>query len=314
MLTAYTVAHQTLQKHQISQFSELTPDIRWVDLNNPTEQERQWVKQAYTQELQFLEELGEIEASARFFLDEQGLHMHLYFLQSFNGVSRNVSVAFTVNQGRLYTLHAEDIPEFRAYYTYATSHPELRDDPLSIMLGMIMVSVGSLADAYEKLQLELESLGNSIFRGEERFISRVLEELARVEDTNGKARLGLLELQRVLSALLRSTSSQEHAEEINEILRDVESLMTHSNYLFERTKFLMDSALGTINISFSKRLNVFTVLSVVLMPPTLIASIYGMNFRHIPELDWLWGYPLALALMFAAAVGPILYLRHKDWL
>lgn len=314
MLTAYIVANQTLQKKQISQLSELTPDIRWLDLNNPTEQERQWVKQAYRQELQFMEELGEIEASARFFRDEQGLHMHLYFLQSFSGVSRNVSVAFTVNQGRLYTLHAEDIPEFRSYYTYATSHPELRDDPLSILLSMIMVSVGSLADTYEKLQIELESLGNAIFRGEERFISRVLEGLARVEDTNGKARLGLLELQRVFSALLRSTSSEEHAEEIDEILRDVESLMTHSNYLFERTKFLMDSALGTINLSFSKRLNVFTVLSVVLMPPTLIASIYGMNFKHMPELDWLWGYPLALALMFAAAVGPILYLRRKDWL
>jgi magnesium transporter len=177
-----------------------------------------------------------------------------------------------------------------------------------------MVSVGALADTYEKLQADLESLSNAIFRGEEDFFSRVLEGLARVEDITGKARLGLLELQLVLSALIRSTSSEEHGEEINEILRDVESLMTHSNYLFERTKFLMDSALGTINIAFSKRLNVFTVLSVVLMPPTLIASIYGMNFRHMPELDWPWGYPLALALMLAAAVGPILYLRRKAWL
>jgi magnesium transporter len=179
---------------------------------------------------------------------------------------------------------------------------------------MILLNVGALADTYEKLQVELESLSHAIFRGDERFISRVLEGLARVEDTTGKARLGLLELQRAFSALLRSASSKEHVEAINDILRDVESLMTHSNYLFERTKFLMDSALGTINLAHSKRLNVFTVLSVVLMPPTLIASIYGMNFRHMPELDWLWGYPLALAAMLAAAVGPILYLRHKDWL
>ena len=166
MLTAYIVANQTLQKKQVSQCSELTQDIRWLDLNNPTEQERHWVKQAYRQDLQFMEELGEIEASARFFRDEQGLHMHLYFLQSLDGTSRNVNVAFTVNQGRLYTLHADDLPEFGSYYTYATSHPELHDDALSILLGMILVSVGSLADTYEKLQVELESLSHAIFRGD----------------------------------------------------------------------------------------------------------------------------------------------------
>jgi magnesium transporter len=90
--------------------------------------------------------------------------------------------------------------------------------------------------------------------------------------------------------------------------------MNFSDFLAERTKFLMDAAMGMINIAHNKRLNVFTVLSVVLMPPTLIASIYGMNFRHMPELDWFWGYPMALLLMILVAVGPILFLRHKGWL
>ena len=105
-----------------------------------------------------------------------------------------------------------------------------------------------------------------------------------------------------------------HAETINEILRDVESLTTHSGFLADRAKFLMDAAMGIINISFNRRLNIFTVLSVILMPPTLIASIYGMNFRHMPELDWYYGYPLALLMMVGVALGPILYLKHKDWL
>jgi len=88
----------------------------------------------------------------------------------------------------------------------------------------------------------------------------------------------------------------------------------HSNFLFERTKFMMDTAMGMINIGFTRRLNIFTVLSVVLMPPMLITSIYGMNFRHMPELDWLLGYPFALLLVVASAVGPILYLKRKGWM
>lgn len=314
MLNAYIIADRTLRKIPVNQASDLVPAIRWLDLNNPTEQERQWVKQAFQQELQFMEELGEIEASARFYRDDHGLHLNLYFLLAADGVSRIASVAFTVNQGRLYTLHAEEIPELRAFYSYASSRPELNDDPFSILLGIVWVRVGLLADTYERLQTDLESLSSAVFRGEKRRMPRVLEGFARVEDTNGKARLGLLENQRAFSQLLRDSAAQMHAEEINEILRDVESLMTHSTFLYERTKFLMDSALGVVNIEHSKRLNVFTVLSVVLMPPTLIASVYGMNFRHMPELDWLWGYPLALLAMLAAAVGPILYLKRREWL
>ena len=143
---------------------------------------------------------------------------------------------------------------------------------------------------------------------------RVLESLARIEDINGKARLGLLENRRAHTSLAHSTEAAGHIETINEITLDVESLTTFSGFLAERAKFLMDAAIGLINIAHNKRLNVFTVLTLVLMPPTLIASIYGMNFRHMPEIEWYLGYPLALALMLAAALGPILYLRHKDWL
>jgi magnesium transporter len=141
-----------------------------------------------------------------------------------------------------------------------------------------------------------------------------LQSLTRIEDTNGKARLGLLENRRVYPALLRHAEAGGHADAINDIMSDVDSLTTHSSFLAERTKFLMDAAMGTLNIAFNRRLNIFTVLSVVLMPPTLIASIYGMNFEHMPELKWLWGYPIALLLMIVVAIGPILYLKRKNWL
>ena len=314
MLTAYIPANGTLNKVNVNQHTDLTPEMMWLDLTNPTEQERQWIKQAYGQELQFIEELGEIEASERFYRDEHGLHLHLYFLLSDNDITRNVNVGFTINNGRLYTLRSDDLPEFRAFYTAASKNPELCAGPHAIMLGIIWTRIGMMADLYERLQAELEPISLAIFRGKARAMPRVLESLARIEDVNGKVRLGLLENKRAHSNLSRSPEAAGHTETINEILLDVESLMTFSGFLAERAKFLMDAAIGMINIAHNKRLNIFTVLSVILMPPTLIASIYGMNFEHMPELKWLWGYPMALLLMLAVAIGPILYLKRKDWL
>jgi magnesium transporter len=314
MLTGYTAANGTLVRVTVNQYSDLKPEMMWLDLTNPTEQERQWIKQAYAQELQFMEELSEIEASARFYRDEFGLHLNQYFLVTDYTVTRNVNVAFTLNNGRLFTLHSEDLAAIRAFVTHAGKNPEYCAGPVAILLGIVQTRIGLLADLYERAQNDLEPISQAIFRGDALAMPRVLESLTRIEDINGKARLGLFENKRAYPNLVRSTECAAHVETINEILRDVDSLTTHSGFLAERAKFLMDAAMGMINISFNRRLNIFTVLSVVLMPPTLIASIYGMNFRHMPELEWYYGYPLALLLMVAVAIGPILYLKSKDWL
>jgi magnesium transporter len=314
MLTGHTATNGALTRVTVNQYSDLNPEMVWLDLTNPTEQERQWIKQAYAEELQFMEELGEIEASARFYRDEFGLHLNQYFLVTDYVVTRNVNVAFTLNKGRLFTLHSEDLAAFRTFVIQAGKNPEYCVGPAAILLGIVQTRIGLLADLYERAQNDLEPISQAIFRGDARAMPRVLESLTRIEDINGKARLGLFENKRAYPNLIRSAEFAEHVETINEILRDVDSLTTHSGFLAERAKFLMDAAMGMINISFNRRLNIFTVLSVVLMPPTLIASIYGMNFRHMPELNWYYGYPLALLLMVAVAIGPILYLKSKDWL
>ena len=314
MLNGYLHANGALTRINVNQYADLKPEMVWLDLNNPTAQERQWIQQAYGQELQFMEDLGEIEASARYYRDEFGMHLNQYFLVIDNNVARNINVAFTINNDRLFTLHSEELAAIRSYCTQTAKNNACCDNPVSIMLGIIQTRIGLLADLYERAQSDLEPVSQSIFRGDSRSMSRVLETLTRIEDINGKARLGLLENKRAYPNLARSTECAGQAETINEILRDVDSLTTHSGFLADRAKFLMDAAMGIINISFNRRLNIFTVLSVILMPPTLIASIYGMNFRHMPELEWYYGYPLALLLMLAVAIGPILYLKSRDWL
>ena len=314
MLTAYTRSGQTLTKKLVNLRAELPQDATWVDLNDPTEQERNWVKEQYAQELQFIEELGEIEASSRYYRDETGLHINLYFLAQENGLARNVNVAFTINNNRLFTLRTDELPEIRTFYAHAAKAADEYPTPASLLLGLVAARIGMMADVYEKLQKDLDAVSGSIFRTNAVGMTNALEVLARVEDVNGKARLGLMENKRAYSNLSRNADIAVSMEAMNEVLRDVESLMNFSDFLADRSKFLMDAAMGMINIAHNKRLNVFTVLSVVLMPPTLIASIYGMNFRHMPELEWLWGYPMAIIMMIAVAVGPILFLRHRGWL
>ena len=241
MLVAYATANGAFNKVSVNQHSDLTPEMVWLDLVSPTEQDRQWVRQTYGQELQFVEELGEIEASERFYRDENGLHLHLYFLVSGTDITRNVNVGFTISNGRLYTLRDDDLPEFRNFYSLALKNPELRNSAVAIILGIISTRIGMLADLYERLQMELEPISVAIFRGDPHTMSRVLESLARIEDINGKARLGLLENRHAQSSLAHSTEVTGQAEAITEIELDVDSLMTFSIFLGERTKFLMDA-------------------------------------------------------------------------
>ena len=314
MLTAYLRTGQTLTRKLVNLRAELPAEAVWIDLNNPTEQERGWVKELYAQELQFIEELGEIEASSRYYRDETGLHINLYFLMQENGRTRNVNVAFTLNNNRLFTLRTDELPEIRTFAAHCAKDASEYVTPPSLLLGLVAARVSQLADVLQKLQEDLDSVSGMVFRTEAKVMTTTLETLARVEDINGKARLGLMENKRAYSNLARTTDISVNTEALNEILRDVDSLMNFSDFLAERTQFLLDAAMGMINIAHNKRLNVFTVLSVVLMPPTLIASIYGMNFRNMPELGWLWGYPMAIVLMIVVAVVPILILRKKGWL
>jgi magnesium transporter len=314
MLTAYTRSGQTLAKKLVNLRAELPQDAVWVDLNDPTDQERNWVKELYGQELQFIEELGEIEASSRYYRDETGLHINLYFMALEDGRARNVNVAFTINNNRLFTLRTDELPEIRTFFSQCSKDATDFPAPADMLLGLVATRLGMMADIYEKLQAELDAISGNIFKTKSRDLHVALEALARIEDINGKGRLGFMENKRAYSNLSRNTDIKVNAETLSEVLRDVDSLMNFSDFLADRTKFLMDAAIGVINIAHNRRINVFTVLSVVLMPPTLIASIYGMNFKHMPELEWVWGYPMAIVMMIIVALGPILFLRHRGWL
>lgn len=316
MLHGYRVTAQGLERKALRARSDLDDDIVWLDMMNPSELERAWVQEAYGQPVQVLEALSEIEASSRYFRDAHGDHLRLYFLEiDADGGARNVDVGFTLHGKRLFSLHAREVNAISKLHAECELLSRPPVDPLSILTGIEELRIARLADTLEHLHAALESLSDTIFASDEAGrMERLLRDLGRIEDVDGKARIGMMENRRAMHAFGASHRGGTDQATIEAVGRDVDSLLSHCDYLLQKIEFLMDSALGMINIMHTRRLGIFTVLSVVLMPPTLIASIYGMNFRFMPELEWLFGYPMALVLMLAVALGPIVYLRHKGWL
>lgn len=314
MIHSYTLRDGHLVTQHITRKEQLTADCLWLDLEKPSDEELDWIGEVYGQQFPAMDTLVEIEASSRFFQDESGLHVRSYFLHEIPGRVYNVTVAFVLNKGRLFTLRDEALMSFQHYRRSLEMQQGLTIDAFGIMLGLFETKVDRLADLLEQLHVDLEALSARVFHAEEQDFDEVLTQLAASQDKNDKTRLGLMDKQRALSFLLRSKDSPEEVLPLlHEILRDIHSLDEHSSFLFEKVQFLMDATMGRINIEQNKIIKIFSIAAVVFLPPTLIASIYGMNFRLMPELSWPFGYPLALLLMIAAGIAPYWYFKRKKW-
>ncbi|CAH9017577.1 magnesium/cobalt transporter CorA [Candidatus Nitrosacidococcus sp. I8] len=291
----------------------------WIDLFRPTEEERQQVELIYQQNLPAHNEIEEIEATARFFEDEGGLHLHSYFSHREEGKIDYSTVVFTLSDTRLFTLRDYELPAFRMLRFRVRREPGLITDAASILLALFETKLEELADLLEEIHQGLDKIGKLILEkneeGSGENLEHALDELARHEDHNGKVRLCLMDTQRALTFLLRrSHLNDDQIRRVREIMRDVDSLLPHSAFLFEKINFLMDAALSFINIEQNRIIKIFSVIAIVFFPPTLIASIYGMNFDIMPEVHWNLGYPIALILMLLSSIAPYLYFKRKGWL
>lgn len=290
-------------------------DAAWIDLFEPTEEEHALVESLYREDLPDVDDVDEIEASARSFEDANGLHVFSLFFHHVEGRARNTSVAFTLGSGRLLTLHERDIPAVRLLRMRVRRDPRLLADPAALLLTLFETKVESVADSLEYIYAGLEQTSRKVLEDADTDLEAAIDELTEHEDENGKVRLCLMDTQRDLTFLLRRGHlGSAHADWIRELLRDIDSLLPHNSYLFEKVNFLMQAAQGFINIEQNQIIKIFSIAAVVFLPPTLVASIYGMNFRFMPELDWIWGYPLALGLMVLSGVSPYFYFKHKGWL
>ena len=291
----------------------------WVDLTDPDQDERAWVKSIYDVTLPDEDEVKDIEASARYYEAENGdLHLRTDFLlEEDDGPSRLVTVAFILARNMLFSVHADDLPIFRLVRMRARSRPGSIVDYKDVLLDLYETDAEYSADALEGIYQNLEEVSRSVLQKEltDQDAAAALNAMAQEEDLNGRIRRNMMDTRRAVSFLMRGRLlNSEQFEEARQILRDIESLDGHTAFLFDKINFLMDATVGFININQNKIIKIFSVASVAFLPPTLIASIYGMNFKILPELQWDWGYPFALLLMVGSAVTPFWYFRRRGWL
>ena len=327
MLNIFTLANGRLVQEEIESLADLERFRPvWVDLESPTLEEKRWIKQHY--ELSIPEDAmdDDIEESARFYEEDNGeLHIRSDFLIDDDEDPRSVRVAFIVNQhnaalrshGVLFSIHDEAVPVFRLLRMRARRAPGLIDDAKDVLLKLFDADAEYSADTLERIYDDLEKASKMVLSGDvtDEMAKEVLGAIARQEDLNGRIRRNVMDTRRAVSFLMRSKMlNAEQFEEARQILRDIESLDSHTAFLFDKINFLMDATVGFININQNKIIKIFSVASVALLPPTLIASVYGMNFKFMPELEWEFGYGYVVALMILSAVGPMLYFRKRGWL
>jgi magnesium transporter len=327
MLNIFSLANGRLFQEEISSLEELTRfQPMWVDLESPTPEEKRWISQHFDVQVPDDAMDEDIEESARFYEEDNGeLHIRSDFLIAHEDEPRTVRVAFIINQqneslksrGVLFSIHDEDVPVFRLLRMRARRAPGLIEDDKDVLLKLFDADAEYSADTLEGIYDELEKASKLVLSEvvTDALAGEVLGAIARQEDLNGRIRRNVMDTRRAVSFMMRAKMlNAEQFEEARQILRDIESLDSHTAFLFDKINFLMDATVGFININQNKIIKIFSVASVALLPPTLIASIYGMNFQFMPELNFEWGYPYALVLMLASAIVPMWYFRKRGWL
>ncbi len=326
MLNIFALVNGRLFQKEIDSLAELSGyHPVWVDLESPTFEEKSWIRQHYGLIIPDNAVSEDIEESARFYEEDSGeLHIRSDFLVN-DDDARTVRVAFILNQhnrdlkswGVLFSIHDEDVPVFRLLRMRARRAPGLIEDAEEVLLALFDADAEYSADTLEDVYDELEKAGKLVLSGDvtDAVAGEVLGAIARQEDLNGRIRRNMMDTRRAVSFMMRTKMlNAEQFDEARQILRDIDSIDSHTAFLFDKINFLMDATVGFININQNKIIKIFSVASVALLPPTLIASLYGMNFQYMPELSQKWGYPFALTLMVCSALVPMWYFRRRGWL
>jgi magnesium transporter len=304
--------------------AEIPEACVWVDLLEPTSSEERAVERLLAIDVPSREEMREIETSNRLYEENGTLYMTATVVTKIDtDRPESAAVTFILSHNRLITNRYVDPLPFRRFIAYAERHPAAATTAPGILAGLLESIIERTADVLERVGVGLDDLSASVFALETkastqaRNLRGVMERIGRDGDLTSKARESLVTLARQLTFIQQSTAVQipnELRARYRSMSRDVLALADHASFVANKSSFMLQATLGLINIEQNNIIKIFSVAAAVFLPPTLIASIYGMNFHVMPELDWPFGYPLALGIILVSAVMPYLYFRRRGWL
>ncbi len=295
-------------------------DVIWFDLADPTEAEEIAVEELLGVDVPTREEMEEIEDSSRLYVEEGSIFMTATLLSAVaTGYSERGPVTFILAGRRLVTLRYHEPSMFRTFPARAEKSSLGCVDGESVLMALLDAIVDRLADILEKVGRDLELVSRALFRRDEgggpRDYTDVLREVGRLGDLVSNVLDSLISVERMLVFMGPANgAAKESKGRLKTLSRDTRFLTEHASFLAQKITFLLDATLGMIGIEQNATIKIFSVAAVVFLPPTLIASIYGMNFGVMPELHWAWGYPFAIGLMIASAVLSFWIFKKRGWL
>jgi magnesium transporter len=322
MLSVYVPHNGTLERVAVEPGALLPDEAVWVDMVAPTPTEDRQVEQFLGIAVPTREEMQEIEVSSRLYVENGARYMTATLMcRSETTEPKTTPVTFILSHHRLATVRYEDPRPFAMVEHKLGRTCPARISGDVVMFDLLDAVIDRAADILERISAEVDDVSRRIFEPEESkppVYNDILKALGRKGDLTSKVRESLVSIGRVLLFLANEAEGmkwgKDNRTQLQSMQRDVVSLTDHASYLSNKITFLLDAMLGVVNIQQNAIIKIFSVAAVVLMPPTLVASIYGMNFKHMPELDWLLGYPAALVLMLLAAIVPYMYFKWRKWL
>jgi magnesium transporter len=310
-----------------AEHGEILTTTAWIDLEEPTRDEEKLAELFIGRAIPTRDDLAEIEPSSRLYEQNGALYLTLSTLTGVReGQPTSEPIGFVLADERLVTVRYASPKPVAAFIAHAEHDPGLVRDGLVALIGLVDAIVDRLADELETAGAEMETISNGIFAKETderripaRALTAMLTRIGRAQSLLAKIRETTVSTIRLLSFLgassrLHRKGCEGHRNHIVSLQTDASALLDHAGYLGDNLTFLLDAALGLISVEQNAAMKLFSWAALVFLPPTLIAGIFGMNFEHMPELNWVWGYPASLVLMLASAVLPLWYLRSKGWI
>jgi magnesium transporter len=325
MLAAYVPSGHSLERRDIVSGEEMPDNAVWLDLVNPAPGEDKLIERLLGIAVPTREEMQEIEVSSRLYVENHARYMTATLMcNSDTATPKTTAVTFILSGHRLVTVRYDDPRPFMIVGNKLARNCPANVTGETVLIDLLDAVIDRAADILERIGLEVDRVSHDIFEpdnaasGQALSYKDILKAIGGKGDLTSKVRESLVSIGRLLLFLANEAEGMRWHKDVRLQLqanqRDVLSLSDHATYLSNKITFLLDAMLGVVTIEQNNIIKIFSIAAVALMPPTLIASIYGMNFKHMPELEWTYGYPFAIVLMLAAAILPFVIFKWKKWL
>ena len=322
MLSVYVPQGASLDRVEVGEGKPVPESAIWFDLVTPTLTEDKLLERHLGIAVPTREEMQEIEVTSRLYVEGGARYMTATLMcQSDTQTPKTTPVTFILSGHRLVTVRYDQPRPFLIVGAKLSRTCPAGATGETVLMDLLDAVVDRAADILERIGSEVDQVSHDIFepeREERGSHQDILKAIGRKGDLTSKVRESLVSIGRVLLYLANEADAMRWAKEIRSQLRgmqrDVASLSDHATYLSSKITFVLDALLGVVSIEQNNIIKIFSIAAVVLMPPTLVASIYGMNFKHMPELEWVYGYPFAIGLMIVAAAMPYFLFKWKKWL